>query len=621
MKREFGQRHSACTGLFACLALLALPAWAVPLEIPVSLDYRILEQELRQQVFSGPGSTVQVYADQLNCNVVTLADPKVSGTDDGRVRVVASMQARVGTVIGNTCGFATAWNGVVETLHTASVDPIASRATFPVTGSSLKGADGGEAILPPYVQGMLEEPVNSRLGNLALDLAPALDGVSEALDAMTVEGGVVEPEVMRALLSTLRLAEVRPSNAALVAILALDVPDAPPDFEPQAQAPLTEPELAAWDDAWQAWDAFATWTIKTLALSAGPELTAALADTLLEARYDLRNALTSDERNRDPVRALFLQTWERLAPLVEDLQLAVPGGQALRYATFVSAGNALQALDQLAPHIGFRLDRDSLRSLARALVPGVTDYELRYDTAVDPELRTVLGLPAEFEMEEVEPGASGPLETVLTWLFRDALATAIDPELVGRLNSWIPERNEIDSYLETMAELLDAISAAERARGKVPSEHLATYDTLLRATAFTESCWRQYVERGGTIKPISSSAGSVGLMQINVHVWRGIYEVDTLHSDIGYNARAGNEILVHYLVDYAIRKGEGEATGVPDSLARATYGVYNGGPRHLTRYRNPNASASLKHIDDTFWTKYRAIQTEGLPAVKRCLAG
>ena len=62
-----------------------------------------------------------------------------------------------------------------------------------------------------------------------------------------------------------------------------------------------------------------------------------------------REALARDERERDPVRALFLRTWERLAPLVEDLQLAVPGGQALRYATFVSAGNALQALDAELP--------------------------------------------------------------------------------------------------------------------------------------------------------------------------------------------------------------------------------------------------------------------------------
>jgi hypothetical protein len=110
-------------------------------------------------------------------------------------------------------------------------------------------------------------------------------------------------------------------------------------------------------------------------------------------------------------------------------------------------------------------------------------------------------------------------------------------------------------------------------------------------------------------------------MQINVHVWRGVYDIDAVNSDISYNARAGNEILVHYLVDYALRKKENEVTDTPDSLARATYAVYNGGPRHLKRYRNPDTSDSLKKIDELFWQKYRAMKSEGTQAVKQCLVG
>jgi hypothetical protein len=49
--------------------------------------------------------------------------------------------------------------------------------------------------------------------------------------------------------------------------------------------------------------------------------------------------------------------------------------------------------------------------------------------------------------------------------------------------------------------------------------------------------------------------------------------------------------------------------------------VYNGGPGHLTRFRDPKTPAALKKIDKAFWQKYRAIQTEGPMAVKGCLAG
>jgi soluble lytic murein transglycosylase-like protein len=110
-------------------------------------------------------------------------------------------------------------------------------------------------------------------------------------------------------------------------------------------------------------------------------------------------------------------------------------------------------------------------------------------------------------------------------------------------------------------------------------------------------------------------------MQVNLHVWRGVYDPEALVANVGYNVRAGNEILVHYLVDYALRKGEHERSADPDGLARAAYAAYNGGPSHLARYRRPNTPASLKMIDNAFLDKYRAIQAEGAAAVKRCLLG
>ncbi len=49
--------------------------------------------------------------------------------------------------------------------------------------------------------------------------------------------------------------------------------------------------------------------------------------------------------------------------------------------------------------------------------------------------------------------------------------------------------------------------------------------------------------------------------------------------------------------------------------------MYNGGPRHLRRYREASTPASLKKIDNAFWAKYQVIEKEGPAAVKPCLAG
>jgi soluble lytic murein transglycosylase-like protein len=162
------------------------------------------------------------------------------------------------------------------------------------------------------------------------------------------------------------------------------------------------------------------------------------------------------------------------------------------------------------------------------------------------------------------------------------------------------------------------VLSQEAKRGKVPKSVQSIYDSLYRATAWQESCWRQFVERRGELQPIRSSAGSIGMMQVNQHVWRGIYDVAKLSNDIAYNARAGNEILVHYLVDYAIKKKEHEITGSDDNLARATYAVYNGGPRHLSRYRMPETKKSLRAIDEAFWRKYERIKQHGANAVRQC---
>lgn len=617
MRISARQFCSVALALAAGGALFPSSVGAAVLEIPLALDYRIVEQTLGEQVFTGPNGTAELLADRQRCNFLTLAEPRVEGTADGRVRLLTALHAQTGTPLAGRCWLAKSWHGFIETLQAAQVAPGSSAVTFRVADSNLLRSDDQQPVLPRFVQAWIRDYVHPRLGAVTIDLAPAVSGLQELLDAAVARKWLPHPDLDAKPLGPLELSGVRSAADALVAVLTLQVAEPSPDWAPPVEAPLSEDELAAWDAAWQAWDGFATWLVKTLAFESGAALNEALAETLLEARYDLRDALAREERARDPVRELFLSSWERLAPLVQDIQPDLPGAQAIRHATFVSAGEALRSLDLLAPHLGLRLDRDSLRSMARVLVPGVGDHDLRYDTAVDPELRVLLGLDPDFNEEPVD----GVVVALLDWLIGSAHAAQIRPELLKRLDGWVPRRPEIDDYLRTVERLLDAVANAERDKGKVPARYLELYDALLRATAWQESCWRQYVEREGEIETIRSPAGSVGLMQINTHVWRGIYDLDGLLGNIGYNARAGSEILVHYLLDYAIRKLEPESAVDLDSLARATYAVYNGGPRHLTRIGDPKTSASLKKIDNAFWQKYRAMQSEGPMAVKRCLAG
>jgi soluble lytic murein transglycosylase-like protein len=125
------------------------------------------------------------------------------------------------------------------------------------------------------------------------------------------------------------------------------------------------------------------------------------------------------------------------------------------------------------------------------------------------------------------------------------------------------------------------------------------------------------VLRAGHLVALRSPAGAVGILQVSVRVWRGFYDARALERDLAYNARAGAEILVHYLVDYAIPANEPGKEDSLDALARATYAAYNGGPRALGRWRNAKTRADLRDIDRAFWRDYQAVKPRAL-TVQAC---
>jgi soluble lytic murein transglycosylase-like protein len=203
---------------------------------------------------------------------------------------------------------------------------------------------------------------------------------------------------------------------------------------------------------------------------------------------------------------------------------------------------------------------------------------------------------------------------------RASTAAGGDPieALRARLKNWAPARQDLDAYLPLVRDVLDHASRVTLAKKPVPDFARPMFRPLVLATAWKETCWRQFVRRGGSVVPIQSSAGAVGIMQVNPRVWRGFYDVAALRSDLVYNAEAGGEIVQHYLVDYAIKKKEHEKGGGIDALPRATYAAYNGGPGHLSRYRSEKTSKSLRAIDAELWRVYRRVRDGDELGVRSC---
>jgi transglycosylase-like protein with SLT domain len=375
---------------------------------------------------------------------------------------------------------------------------------------------------------------------------------------------------------------------------------------------------------WRQWDSFLTNVIKKLGQDLAEPRREQLRDLFLDSRYQLVQALSS--ASSDPVPGLFLDTWKRLGPILKQALPELPQQTAGQYRGFVSVMDGMASLGDVVQGLGFlHVTPDALRSASTLLGTGAAD-PLAYTLDVDAGLRTLLGfsgaLPAPRVSPAVQlgrrrlpgqPGDPKALAGLRSWFLPAAFAAEED---FDRLNQWVPETPELPDYLVEVRKLLTEASTEALAKSTLAPRYHPLYRQIVFTAAWQESCWRQFIKRGETLTPLASATGDVGLMQVNRHTWRGLYDLKGLSGDIAYNSNAGSEILLYYLSRFAIRKKEDRQPS--GHLARATYSAYNGGPGQLGRYRNAKTPLVWKKVDEAFWTKFRTVSAGQELAVKSC---
>ncbi|MBA2490518.1 MAG: lytic transglycosylase domain-containing protein [Gammaproteobacteria bacterium] len=583
-------------------------------DIPVRFNEELIRQFLVSQVYTDADGVARAWDDGSGCNYLTLSDPQVD-VRAGVVQVISAGEARVGTVLGARCLTILDWTGFVEVFEEPVLDAAAGTVEFRVVESNIYAADGSSASVAGTLWDQVKSHVHPRMERLQLDLTPALAELESLLPVVFPH----DEALVRELLDSIALSHVEAGNGALTLGVRIEAPDglAVTPAPDRAEPALFGEELRRWRQASHHWDSFVTTLIKRASANASLELRAELLAVLLQARQDVLDILAASPSDGvDPVRRLFVSTWSRLAPALRAQSSGLPPDSALRWLSFIAAGDALQILDRLAPNLGFTLSADALRRMARIAAPDLPIEALDYSIQVDPELRRALGFGAP-----LPPPRRRPIGLDLSGLSLIPSAYAADSRydaLVERLTGWLPGLDDLDEYLPIVKELLALVARDVLSEGEIASGYRPLFEPLVLATAWQESCWRQFVERGDKYVPISSGTGSIGVMQINQHVWRGFYDLNGLQWDIGYNARAGADILRHYLIDYAIAKKEDIVSGDIQNLARAAYAMYNGGPGQMSRYRDSATEESLMAIDAAFWEKYQTIKAGNALAVAGC---
>ena len=594
--------------LFLCMPHSLVMA-ADNISIPLQLGTGFFQHQVIKKIFVDPGQTFVAWNDGSGCNHLVLANPIVS-TDESGIRIMMDGEGRVGSPVGSICLPLVPWEGVVEVLMAPSKGNQAKTIQFGIVDSRVSSSDG-----KPDMSGAIwqwtKQYVHPRLSSVDVNIARQLMNLQSAALLLFPHA---DTRPIGAILTSMAIRDVSTNSEGLSLVLNMDI-NSNNGLQSPPEPALSAAEFARIDQVLKYWDVFVTLVAKQAAIySTDEKLRGDLLTVLLNARYGILQSLTATTRDTgDPVRRLFLETWSKLAPLLREISIQIPGESALDFAAFIGAMDALQAID--AAGAGFNLDisTNGLRRLARLIAPAGTVDPLQYDEKVDPELRELFDFGKPVDLPQPTPTSNN------SWFISSAWAQdSWSRKTLFDLNKWIPTKDNIHGYLVRVRWMLEDVVYKVLRDKPLEESFRDIFQPLTLASAWQETCWRQFIVKNGERTPITSSAGAVGIMQVSPRVWRGFYHPKPLTWDIRYNATAGTEILRHYLGHYAIRKEEHKKTNDVQNLARATYSAYHGGPGHLTRYRKKSTSKKLKNIDESFWRKYETVRDGNSLAVQQC---
>jgi hypothetical protein len=259
------------------------PAASREVSMPLRFDNALVEKILVEQLFTGPTRSLVALKDGSGCNFLTLSDPVLSGVD-GLLRIRSAARGRVATAIGTRCLVLVDWKGFVETDQRATLDAQHPRVRFETVDSRLLDDDGQPASITGVIWGWVSDHVHPRLDTLSVDLEAPLEEIRSLLPLMLMTG---DAERTRSIIDSLALTGVSVEADAVTLAARIDVPEVV-GTAPVAEPVLTEEELAQWQQAWQQWDAFLTFVVKSSAQDTTRDATrGALFDVLLSARYDI----------------------------------------------------------------------------------------------------------------------------------------------------------------------------------------------------------------------------------------------------------------------------------------------------------------------------------------------
>ena len=614
------------------IAWLSGSLWAETVILPVRMDYPMLRALVIAKAFTEPNQTATIVSKADPCRKVVISEPRFR-MEKNLLRSEARLHVEAGTMLAGGCRLSMKWDGYIVMYQRPRIDS-AWVLSFESVDSTLLNVQHQPTQLPDLIWHLIAEHVYDFFNQIHINLAPPVKEVKAVLLSLFPED---TRENASRLIESMRPGPIRMlAEEVVVEILADTGQPAVQEGEGPEKA-LTPEETAAFVQAWESYDSFLVAILQSLInepLSAEERSTIFAA--IIDARHRFVDGLTRPQsrKGKDFVREQFIATWNRLSPVFRAHLGADPSKALLAYLAFFSASDALAALDKIGPTLGIEISEDGFIRLAR-LITQKEVASLQPTDAVDPGLRKVMGFgePIEivgpaYDVEALQVPSTEGEDTGSTvsrwfdwlWVAVCHAADDISPAEIARIRQWIAVPGNVDNFVQQMLVLLADVTEADLKKNPVPEVYRNLYRSIITATAWQESCFRQYLMEKGKITYLRSyNNTSVGMMQVNEKVWKNIYDIKALRWDIRYNAQAGSEIVNQYFTRFVLPKVGKESDDA--TIAGALYALYNSGPGDLNHYFKRKAAGKPNLTDRLFAQKFEWVRQDRINQIAACLGG
>lgn len=611
--------------LFCCLCVLPTVLYGKDVVLPLTLDYNLLATLLERTAFTDDNNSVMLTRDENDCIQVKVSEPAYSSSGD-LLHLEMRLYVKLGTPVGDTCFLPVEWEGYISLLQEPVFESEKFSLSFKTVDSKLYTMERQPANVAGFVWDFVKSSVYPYLDQIRINLAPPVADLKTFLLPLFPRQAT---EATREMLDGLHGGRVLVREDAVLVELIADVETI---YEPMVDGgkPLEADEIESIIQLWESWDVFLVQLITAMAEQfLGDADRQTLLDVLLSTRHDFTMALEAQKIDKDFVRVQFVSAWQQLAPMFRKQISRKSSDDTFGYLAFFTAVNALAVFDRMGPTIGVEISQQGLLRLARMLDSEIE--VLRYAPEVDVHLRESLQLPAmeedispSIDLKEIDLEEESERQEPISFLW-DFLSSPVHASSIptfSEILQWKVPKKDVADYILGVRGVLDEAVAKVLARRNIPESLEPMFKVMIPAMAWQESCLRQFVVKKQKLTYLLSyNHSSVGVMQVNERVWRGIYDRGRLRWDIRYNALAGCEIADLYLRKYALRKaGEGPSLD-SDTVARAVYAMYNGGPGQYEKFLARDRANDYFRSDLLFAEKFDWVLADSWQQLSVCLIG